>query len=413
MRFFIPGTHPALSLAELAAVLGMDNDYSHGSQHVFLIGTKRSGEELQARLGGMVKIGRIVGELPRYNAQGAIEMMIGLAKESAEKSEGKITFGISVYELGNKSMAAQIARDRQRIGLELKKRLKEGSRSVRFVDSKENDLSAVIVTENGLIESGGEYCLIAAMDRVYLGVTEAVQDYKEWSRRDYGRPASDPTSGMLPPKLARIMVNLSSFSTAPNPALKRRGGSLSLLDPFCGSGTVLMEAGLLGFDRLIGNDIEAKAVAHTKKNMAWLGLEAEIVQGDASDLAARINGPVNAVVSEPFLGPPRKKKPSVNEVGLLLGKLVPLYTRAFTSAYKLLLPGGRCVVALPVFEAVDQRMFVPIKLILKEIGYTTVHPLPESAPISFKERTPNGGLLYRRPDQFVAREIVILEKPNT
>lgn len=400
MRFLIPGTHPALSLAECAAVLGMDGNYARCGTNVFLLETDRGAEELQTRLGGVLKIGTIVGELPRYNAQGAVDLIAPLALKAAEKSEGKITYGLSVYETGNKGIAAQIKKDRQRIGLELKKRLKEMGRSVRYVDSKEPELSAVIVTENGLIESGGEYCLIATSDRVYVGVTEAVQDYKEWSRRDYGRPASDPESGMLPPKLARMMVNLGGI--APTGA--------ALMDPFCGSGTVLMEAGLLGFARLVGNDLEAKAVEDTTKNMAWLNQKAEITQGDASDIGKRVKGPINVVVTEPFLGPPRLKKPTPQEVGLLVGKLMNLYERAFGSMMGLLPAGGRCVVAFPIFETTEHRLFLPLAALAKKLGYAILNPIPESAPISFKERTPNGGLLYRRPDAIVSREIIILQK---
>ena len=402
MRFFIPGTHPALSLAELSAVLGSETDFSRGGSEAFLIATDRDAGELQARLGGIVKIGRIVGELPRYNAQGAIDLITPFALKTAEASEGKIIYGLSVYALGNKGIAAQIKNDRQRIGLELKKRLKETGRSVRYVDSKESDLSAVIVTENGLIESAGEYCLIAAADRVYVGQTEAVQDYKDWSRRDYGRPASDPESGMLPPKLARMMVNLGVGHWA-------LGAGKTIMDPFCGSGTVLMEAGLLGFD-LIGNDIEAKAVADTKKNLAWINLEAEILHGDASDIGKRVVGSVDVVVTEPYLGPPRLKKPTPKEIGLLVGKLMTLYERAFGSIFTLLPAGGRSVVAFPVFETTEHRLFLPIVALAKKLGLEIVNPIPDSAPIAFKERTQNGGLLYRRPDAIVSREILILRK---
>ncbi len=427
-RFFVPGSHPALSLAELAAVLAT-GDFSRCTDGVFLVETDRGAEELQARLGGVVKIGRVVGELPRYNVAAAADVLVDLARRTSEASEGKISFGLSVYDAGNKSMTAQLKKDRQRVGLEMKKRLKvtasfqEGAvgspRSVRYVDSKEPNLSAVIVTENGLLESGGEYCLMAAPTRVYVGRTETVQDYKEWSRRDYGRPASDAISGMLPPKLARMMVNMSMTPSGGRISPLQGQGEMSrtsetegvsLLDPFCGSGTVLVEAGLLGFDRLIGNDLEAKAVADTKKNVAWAGLEADIIQGDAANIAERVRGPVDAVVTEPYLGPPRLKKPTPKEAGLTVGTLMTLYERSFMSIHSLLAEGGRCVVAFPVFETTEHRLFLPLAPMLKKIGYKIVVPVPDTAPIAFKERTPNGGLLYRRPDAIVSREILVVEK---
>jgi len=65
------------------------------------------------------------------------------------------------------------------------------------------------VEENDLLASGGEHVLMGVEGKLMIGQTEAVQPYKQWSARDFGRPARDPKSGMLPPKLARLMINLS------------------------------------------------------------------------------------------------------------------------------------------------------------------------------------------------------------
>lgn len=400
MRFLIPGSHPSLSLAELFSVIG-DADYSNSSDEAFLVETNRDPVELQDRLGGFVKTGTIVGEIPRFNVTSAVAALLPLVKAAAEGSEGKITFGISVYQLGDKGMAAQVGRDRQRIGLELKKALKELGRPVRYVDSKERDLSAVIVRENGILETGGDWCLIAGMDRVYIGKTAATQDYKEWGRRDFGRPAADAKSGMLPPKIARLMVNLAGVE--PTEAV--------LLDPFCGSGTVLMEASVIGFNKMLGQDIETKAVSDTKQNMEWCGAEAEVTQGDAQTISSRVlKESVDAVVTEPYLGPPRKQKLTQEELTKALRDLTKLYDTAFASIYKVLKPGGRCVISFPVFEGETARVFIPMKAALEKIGFKTQLIVPESAPSILRERTANGGLLYRRPDAFVSRDIVVLKK---
>ena len=58
----------------------------------------------------------------------------------------------------------------------------------------------------------------------FLGQTLVVQPFKVLSKRDFGRPARDDHSGMLPPKLAQIMINLA-----------RRNDDIStktILDPF-------------------------------------------------------------------------------------------------------------------------------------------------------------------------------------
>ena len=49
-----------------------------------------------------------------------------------------------------------------------------------------------------------------------------------------------------------------------------------MLDPFCGVGTTLIEASLLGFDQMIGSDIDEKAVADTEKNLNWLSREFDL-----------------------------------------------------------------------------------------------------------------------------------------
>jgi len=83
--------------------------------------------------------------------------------------------------------------------------------------------------------------------------------FERFFERDFGRPAADAKSGMLPPKLARMMVNLASASK-----------NETLLDAFCGSGTILTEAATLGFAKLIGSDISERAVSDTQKNSDWI-----------------------------------------------------------------------------------------------------------------------------------------------
>ena len=87
-----------------------------------------------------------------------------------------------------------------------------------------------------------------------------MQPFKDLSRLDFGRPARDDFSGMLPPKLAQIMINLAQVQ---NP-------EALIIDPFCGSGTILSEALLMGYKDLLGSDISPKAIADTYKNISWI-----------------------------------------------------------------------------------------------------------------------------------------------
>ena len=65
MTFFILGTHPELSLAEIQAVLGQHADSFFISEEVLVTKTDVAKlEGLQMRLGGIMKTGTIIKTLP-------------------------------------------------------------------------------------------------------------------------------------------------------------------------------------------------------------------------------------------------------------------------------------------------------------------------------------------------------------
>ncbi|MCR4314173.1 MAG: hypothetical protein NUV84_02925, partial [Candidatus Uhrbacteria bacterium] len=158
MTFFILGSHPELSIAELKAVLRREYRPVFVSESVVVIEpVDRNLSDLQERLAGIVKVGRVAGELKVWNKIEAADLVASLASNAAGKN--KISFGLSVYDLGNKKTTRFLERDLDQLGLEVKKRLKETERPVRYVKGKEPRLSSAIVETNGLLESGGEYVL--------------------------------------------------------------------------------------------------------------------------------------------------------------------------------------------------------------------------------------------------------------
>ena len=69
------------------------------------------------------------------------------------------------------------------------------------------------------------------------------------------RPYFHPTA--LSPKLARCMINLA-----------RAKPCVTLLDPFCGTGSILIEAGLMGCN-VVGSDVKQKMIRGTRKNLHY------------------------------------------------------------------------------------------------------------------------------------------------
>jgi len=163
-------------------------------------------------------------------------------------------------------------------GLEEKRRIERilGSKILsRVVNVKVNLEKPEVLIR--VIEEGG---VAIAGPLIYLG-KKGFQD-----RAPQKRPFS--LASTLKPKLALSLVNLSEV----------REGQI-LLDPFCGAGSIVMEAALLGA-WTIGCDIFKKHVVGTKRNLSWLGARAlGIVRCDS--LRAPIRS-ADVIVTDPPYG---------------------------------------------------------------------------------------------------------------
>jgi tRNA G10 N-methylase Trm11 len=416
--FFILGSNAVLSSAEIIALLDgryftITATYKHALIVDAVEGQKLNVEQMMSRLGGTVKIGEIIEEdldiIPDVIINKCSEYLLG-----REDVGGKLVFGYSVYSLNAESPArhaATVFGKVKRVGMIVKKRLNEAGRNARWVTNKQgSDLSSVIVAKNDLIEYGAEFVVLAKGDKFHLGVTKIVQPFEEFSQSDYGRPERDTVQGMLPPKLARIMVNLIHVS--------RELKDLKLLDPFCGSGTILSESLKVGFTHIIGSDKNKVAVESTQKNLDWMSdhwLEAhpeftfDLRVSDAREIGNLLPAAsVDAIVTEPYLGPPMKGRESRGQMQKQLHELSRLYRESLTNWRKCLKPGSPVVIALPVYIYGLEKHGISLKEILPK-GYSP-DPLMPSMMLSRlgTKETKNRGLLYGRLKQHVWREIIRL-----
>lgn len=421
--FFILGTNPTLSVAETMSIFNAtDYRFQLISKEILLMETKEEIDMKSAirQMGGIIKIGLVEQSFPKIKLKEILESIFPLLKPE----EGKFKFGLSFY--GNIDLSIKP------LGMEIKKHLKEKAISCRWVVSKEKALSSVVVEQNRLIGKGLEIVLIKGNNEFLLGRTLAVQPFKDLSARDYGRPARDDMSGMLPPKLAQIMINLGRKKSS-----QANFSELTLLDPFCGSGTILSEALLMGFDNLIGSDLSEKAVSDSKKNLDWIARKFSVVsknlkisQIDVTRISQELqNESVDLIVTEPYLGPQRGKI-DLHEVITELGSL---YSKALAEFRRLLKKGGQVVIIFPIFlkyEVPSQQNAVKrrdektlertsLKNSLKNAkgispdlkGFKIVEPISEFFRNNQNiELTQRGTMVYGREGQRVWREIVILEK---
>ena len=366
------------------------------------------------RLGGTIKIAKEMAE------NVSAEEMEKIIVEELKTVIGKINFGISIYDSmslrgsppvgGRQSNPhANTAKQWDRraslamtnmaknLGLKIKKILKADGLSVRYVENREAILSSVTVEKNGLTGRGREFLIQQNGKNFSLAKTEAVQPFEEFSARDFGRPGRDDVSGMLPPKLAIIMINLAQ---AP------KGGVL--LDPFCGSGTIISEALLLGYKNIIGSDITEKSVADTKLNIDWTrqryGLETDklkIFQSDIKNINRHVaKKSIDAIATEPYLGAPLKGNESREVLLRQVGGLKTLYIAAFKQFSAILNPHGAVVFIIPCFKFKNDWITIDCQKEIEALGFKHV---------PFLEQYPH--LLYARPNQRVGREIWRFEMP--
>lgn len=233
----------------------------------------------------------------------------------------------------------------------------------------------------------------------------AVQDTRAWTERDRGLPSVDPVTGMLPPKLARIMVNLAeparesrehatSVDLSDSPLSSHRS---TLLDPFCGSGQIPIEALRLGWT-VIASDLDPQSIERTKTNLAWTQERSPdaakqqwtAFQSDVVELTDHVPaGSVSAIVTEPDLGPPLRSSSAV-PTERELDRVTSTIHSAFVTGRALLPPGGRVVIVIPIIAGVRiyDRLDAPATA-----GYTL-----------------EASFTYARPDARVVREIFIFTR---
>ncbi|MBR3248987.1 methyltransferase domain-containing protein [Candidatus Saccharibacteria bacterium] len=318
-----------------------------------------------ARLGGVLKLAVKLEDKP-------LEYLQGLP-------EGKITVGVSDY---SKKASRRTASEE---ALKLKKILVRHGRSVRVVENREAVLSTATSLHNGLSGKNPRKVELIKTDDGWYRVI-GVQDIEAYGRRDQARPARDAKVGMLPPKLAQILINLCG-------PLKP---GVTILDPFCGTGVVLQEALLMGY-RAYGTDISEKMVEYTEKNLKYFKFENyKLEVGDATSF--QWNQPIGAVACEGYLGKPFSKIPTEMELKEQKQECGVIILGFLKNLGKQIKGGTPVVIAVPAWLR-ENGEYERLEIIDKiaELGYNVDNKTRE-------------GLVYHRDDQVVARDILILRK---
>jgi tRNA G10 N-methylase Trm11 len=416
--FFVLGTNHSLSKVDIVNTLirqGAEPKIIAASEELLIVQTQEALaiDSVMPKLGSAAKMGEAF--FVKENFEEILEIIKAEEFQKSFLPQGveNIPFGVSVYGAGGKFQKLnETFFEAPKIAREIKTKLAELGIESNYLPVKERELSSVVVDQRGLLTKGFELVLGVGENEIYVGKTLAVQDYEGYSSRDYGRPARDAKSGMIPPKLAKMMANLT---------LKDK--DKLMLDPFCGSGTMLQEMVMLGFKKLIGSDSSEKSIRDTETNLDWLftkfGLkkkeyEIKLFKQDVQKIASKINfKTVDAIVTEPYLGSPKAKSFHLGLIEREVAKLGQLYLAAFNEFRKVLRDNGVIVMIFPVFRFKGKFYHIDIMDGIYALGFKKREYIPQKIEGVEKlnlNLTSRGSIIFFRPGQTVSREIFVFER---
>jgi tRNA G10 N-methylase Trm11 len=428
MVLCILGRQPKLGLAELERLYGADalTPISEGAVLVDILL-----ETILARpLGSTMKIAEVLKSFDTTNWQKVSQHTMRLFEKALPYS-GKVTIGLSAYGF------AISPREVQKTGITLKQRLKNRNGSIRVIPQTEVALNTAQVLHNklGTADNKKEIIFVKTdAGQTIIAETRHVQDIEAYTFRDLGRPMRDAFVGMLPPKLAQTMINLSdALEFAPSattpfsiPAAGKKmpsllgpkgsreysGGGVDrehssaaprLLDPFCGTGVLLQEAALMGY-AVYGTDSSEKMIRYSRDNINWLTqthhLSFDWYLHAADARTETWQQPIDVVVCETYLGQPFSSEPDPEKLEKTRRECNAIVKEFLQNLAPQLASGTPLCIAVPAWHTKSDVHHLPLLDDLVKIGYNRI----DFTHASSEE------LVYHREDQIVGRELLVLTR---
>ena len=422
---FIPGKNWRLSLAEIVSFLEyrrISFALSEFAREFFEANV--TGETNIDSLGGFIKIGAVKAEFSTDLGRRAFVKNERPAKKQIQesiassdivarivsKTRGKVLFGVSIYS-ADRSLRGSSNRIHRFVGSTVKDFLTtQGLKSdfMGFSNRTFPQLTHVEVLKKQLVEKEAEALVCVGRERTLIATTTGVHNPFEFQKRDIEKPVERRIFS-LPPRLARILVNLSGCTP----------GS-TFLDPFCGVGTILQEA-LLSKAHVVGVDVNPWCVKAARENLEWLTREycieeadSTVLQGDARKLSQRVRN-IDCVATEPDLGPALRHFPTTSYAAKIIAKLEPLYFGFLEDAFRMLNPNGRLVMVTPYFQTRSgEHVATRFAEKAMEVGFTRVFPFKseffKNQGEAVKKLTGMSSLVDVAERHKVGREIHIFQK---
>ncbi len=391
---FFLGTNPVLSASEVVAcldrstiphkILRLTNSYMR-------IESEMLPEHIGDYLGGTI---RITKDIASWNHMPSPEDIIS----ALSPLPPKWIMGLSILS-GSVSV--------KKLAISIKKAAKAQGSKISFIEPKGSNLNAAQVLFNRLTQEPNMDLSIIRVGEIYILIkTIHIQNIADYELRDTSRPVRDARVGLLPPKLAQIMINLAMPSK-----------DSVIYDPFCGMGTILQEAWLMDV-QAIGSDASERMISASKENLSHLTkhfpvsseIHPEVFLHDVTQQFPEHLPEKNiTIVTEPFLGTPLTHPLSSPEIEIFHNKIIELYRTFFQNIRNILKPGSKLLILFPCPKGPDGFSPLPRAFIdeIESIGYRKKQ-LAEQEIIS-QFQLISDPVLYARPDALVAREVTLWE----
>lgn len=392
------GHQPALTKAELAARLP-DIHFGHtfDGQYAIFETAQELDQEFLDSIGGTILIARKLDAQPK-----SLDDIPNVLSQELTKTKGKATFSLRLHGVSSS--------DGRQLFRACKNLLKQQGKPSRYIGNEHEAAKAIQLHDEDVLDPkhGCELMILRDKEHRWIGRTVAAQNVKAYTLRDIGKPVRDTTVGLLPPKLAQMMLNFGQY------LLTQKGGKVpkqpTVLDPFCGTGVIPLEVLHRGWHAL-ASDKELKAVNGCRKNIEWARKTYKILKKDSEDTVWKqdatepfeLKNLPDIIVTEGSLGPALRSRPMLKDAERITKSMERLEMN-FLENCKKTLPGVPIVMMWPVWYTQKRPTFLTkVFEACHALGYRPVLP-PHTSP----NVDGRFSLVYRRPEQFVGREIVFL-----
>jgi tRNA G10 N-methylase Trm11 len=388
MYLFLLGRDPKLSKLEIATYFyGNNVKYEvvvEDDRYILIETTKLNTQKIQEQLSGITRIAEI------YHKTKEID---DIFLNKLEYKSKKFNYTISSIDLPKEEL--EYIENLLKGSLKLEK-IKAVYKKPKKHGKKENYLTNPNNYYSWKIYDGFELFVIFVNNTYYFAKTITCFNPRENIFKDKNLPKRKELYSTSF-RIADIMVNL----------LGENSGK-TIIDPFCGTGTYLIEAMIKGYD-VIGVDVDPQMCRYSKENIEWIKKKYsikqkyQIIRGDSSKI--KINA--DFCVFEPYMGPFLRKTPPEGKAKKIAKELENIYFEVFRNLSRNLPKKTKIVCILPEVPKYEGSIKITNNVFLKN-GFV----IKDVNKYNNQMKLENP-IVYNTPDgSRIVRKIYILERGN-